>query len=180
MKIIGGKYHNRKLFTPKTTTARPTLSKLRETLFNVCQNTIEGAAFLDLFAGMGTVGLEAISRGAARATFVDSDKTAIRTIEKNIHLLGEENQTRVYHLDVRKALERFFDRKESFDLIFADPPYGKGYSDNVLRFVDQHEILNAGGELFIEDMIFGEFPLENLVLKSSRKVGQAYLNQYST
>ncbi|NGX55410.1 MAG: Ribosomal RNA small subunit methyltransferase D [Chlamydiae bacterium] len=178
MKVIGGIHRGMKLFVPQGKSTRPTLSKLRETLFNICQATIEEAHFLDLFAGAGAVGLEALSRGAARATFVEIDKRALQIIEKNIQTLDEERRARTLLLDSLKALKRFADREERFDIIFADPPYGEGYSDKVLQFVDLHAILKEGGELFLEDTEFREFPLKTLELQSSRKIGPAFLKQY--
>ena len=178
MKIIGGVHRGRRLIAPQGQTTRPTLSKLRETLFNICQATIEEAHFLDLFAGAGAVGLEALSRGAAQASFVEIDKKAMQTIEKNIQTLDEERRTRTLLLDSIKALKRFAARKVRFDIIFADPPYGEGYSDKVLQFVDLHAILNEKGELFLEDTEFRVFPLKTLKLKSSRKIGKAFLKQY--
>ncbi|NGX53330.1 MAG: Ribosomal RNA small subunit methyltransferase D [Chlamydiae bacterium] len=178
MKVIGGVHRGRKLIAPQGSVTRPSLSKLRETLFNICQAAIEGAYFLDLFAGAGAVGLEALSRGAARATFVEIDKKAMQIIEKNIQTLDEESRAHTFLLDTLKALKRFVDREERFDIIFADPPYGEGYSDKVLQFVDLHAILKEGGELFLEDTDFREFPLKTLELKSSRRIGPAFLKQY--
>lgn len=180
MRIIGGVHKGRKLFSETGRTTRPTLGKVRETLFNICQNTIEGTRFLDLFAGFGAIGLEALSRGSKHASFVENDREALRMIQKNIAHLGEESRALLYSIDVFKALKRFADKRERFDIIFADPPYGQEYGEMVLKFIDSHPLLAPCGELFIEDTLIGEIPLIQLKLKSARRIGRAFLHQYAS
>ncbi len=181
MQIIGGIHRSRKLKSPQEEGTRPSASQLRETLFNICQWDIAEAHFLDLFAGVGAIGLEALSRGAATAVFVDKERHASRTIQENIALLKEEKRSTVYCRDVFQALAFFVKRGESFDLIFADPPYGQGFSHQLLQFVDAHpNLLREGGSLFLEDEKDDQITsLVHLHLKSSRRVGRATLCHYS-
>lgn len=181
MHIIGGIHRKRKLKSPKTEATRPTSSLLRETLFNICQWEIGDASFLDLFAGAGAVGLEALSRGAKKATFVDHDRQSAKIIEENIQLLEETERAELLCQDVFQALSLFEKRGARFDIIFADPPYGKGLSDELLMFIERRSLLNQGGSLFLEDELpknHQEPVLSKLTLKSQRKVGRASLRHY--
>ena len=178
LSIIGGKYKKRTLATPKSEKVRPTTAQLRETLFNICQHTTPGARFLDLFAGSGAMGLEALSRGALHATFVECDRSALAAIKKNIATLHVEQMTTVYSLDVSKALQHLHDKNESFDLIYIDPPYGQGLGAHVLDFSDRHHLLASGGSIFIEDSELHEPTLQQLRLFRQKKVGRGYLYEY--
>ena len=104
LQIIGGKHKKRKLVAPTSGLLRPTTSQLRESVFNICQHRIEGVRFLDLFAGSGAMGLEALSRGAAHATFVERGSFSLKSIKKNIITLGELKHTTVVPGDVLTVL----------------------------------------------------------------------------
>lgn len=173
--IIGGKFKKRALVAPKTDKVRPTTSQLRETLFNICQQMIEGAEFLDLFAGSGAIGLEALSRGASHVTFIEKNETALAAIKKNIQTLQVQKETTLYSCDVFKALQKLFERQKKFDLIYADPPYEEGFTATLLEFLDRHTLLRADGTLFIEDALVEVPPLRNLTLYNQRKAGRAQL-----
>ncbi len=175
LQIIGGKHKRRKLNAPKTDLVRPTASRLREALFSICQHHIEGARFLDLFAGSGAIGLEALSRGASHATFVEQARPSLSTIKQNIELLGEKENTTLIAADVLAAIPKLKDR---FDLIYVDPPYGKGLGAEVLSLLDKHPLLTDGGIIFIEDSALEEPPLTTLKLKQKRQVGRAQLFEY--
>lgn len=184
MQINSGIHKGRKLVVPKGDVVRPTFTKLKQSLFNICNQTIQEASFLDLFAGAGGMGLEALSRGARFATFVEQDRGALAAIRANIATLKEEERTYVLSLDVFTALERLCKMKKSYDIIFADPPYGsheRSLSDQVLKFIDTHDLLKETGELFLEDALeaYDEtIQLTTLRLKSERKMGRALLRQY--
>jgi len=175
MHIIGGKYKKKALLTPKTETVRPTTSQLREALFNITQSVIEKANFLDIFAGSGAMGLEALSRGAAHATFIDNNRAALMVIKKNIAALEVEACTTVLGMDALRALEKL---RTSYDLIYIDPPYGKGLSALVLTFIDTHALLAEEGSLFIEESDFHAPVLHSLHLRRVKKVGRAHLYEY--
>lgn len=190
MYIIAGLYKNRPLKAPKDSRTRPTSSRLRETLFNICQSYIAGARMLDLFAGSGAIGLEALSRGAKDCTFVDNSKESISCLKKNIHALGVENCTQVLFGDVFTHLRKIAALGQPFDLIFADPPYGKEaniegiqqtYCQALVQFIDKSpSLLPPGGMLFIEEaettsLIFDK--LNTLQLIKTRHSGDTLLYQ---
>src|SRR6185436_10296965 len=119
LRILGGKFGGRNIKTVRTEKTRPTTSLVRKAVFDILQSSICDATFLDLFAGSGAMGIEAMSRGAKSCTFIDSQKEAIRCIEANVKQLGMTGCT-VVQADVIAALEKL---RGSFDIIYADPPY---------------------------------------------------------
>src|SRR5258708_7225778 len=118
MRIIAGEFRSRRLKTLPGMALRPTSDRLRETLFNVLGDSVRGAVFADCYAGSGAVGLEAISRGAAQAMFLEQSKAACRVLRENIAALGVESRTRIIEGPVEKGLRDF-----DADVIFLDPPY---------------------------------------------------------
>lgn len=190
MRIIGGKLKNRQIFLAQGSEARPTTGALREAVFNISQMKIEGAAVLDLFAGSGAMGLEAISRGAVAATFVESDRLAAKTIKANIDALKLSGQANIIVDDVLTALHRLIRQKKSFDWIYADPPYGaqgldkEFFSHEILQIIDNSALLNPSGLFFIEECARtappAHIPLKALELKSVRRFGRSSLQLYST
>jgi 16S rRNA (guanine966-N2)-methyltransferase len=122
MRIIAGEYKGRRIDTPDWDGLRPTSDKLRETLFNVLGPRVQGARVLDGFAGTGAVGIEALSRGAAEVTFVESDPRAIALIAANLGRFGIEDRHAIIRARLADAVRRLSGR--SFDIVFLDPPYG--------------------------------------------------------
>lgn len=122
MRIIAGSYRSRPLQAPPGLATRPTSDRLRETLFNVLAPRIQGARFLDLFAGSGAVGIEALSRGAASVDFVEHAEPALRVLKKNLTQLGLTSGFRIHAANVGTTLKRIKSGTE-FDLVFLDPPY---------------------------------------------------------
>ncbi|MGH2852370.1 MAG: 16S rRNA (guanine(966)-N(2))-methyltransferase RsmD [Solirubrobacteraceae bacterium] len=125
MRVIAGRYGGRRLTAPKGRTTRPTSARVREALFAMLDD-VEGARVLDLFAGTGALGIEALSRGARRAVFVECDRAASEALQSNLATLGltgEEAQLRRERAD--EALRRARKRKETYDLLLIDPPYGQ-------------------------------------------------------
>ncbi|NGX61359.1 MAG: Ribosomal RNA small subunit methyltransferase D [Chlamydiae bacterium] len=177
LRILGGKHKNRGLYAPKKDSTRPTASQLREALFNICQQKVLGASFLDLFAGSGAMGCEAVSRGAARVVFVEKDREALRAIRKNVALLEEEGSSHIMGKEVMSALSFLHEKGEHFDIIYLDPPYGKGWSNQVLTFLDTHPLLAEEGVIFVEDSTSIEEDFETLKIHSSRRKGRAYLTE---
>src|ERR1700687_5043744 len=119
LRIIGGQFKGRILKTPKGPSTRPTQGMLREAVFNICQNVVKGARILDLFAGSGALGLEALSRGAAHATFVEREVTAARALQARLSEWGAAD-ARVEHTE---ALAFLGGAGSAFDLVFLDPPF---------------------------------------------------------
>ncbi len=177
MRIVGGIHRNRKLIAPKGQKTRPTSERLRESLFNICQGWIEGARVLDLFSGSGAVGLEALSRGAAEAVFVDSDRQAIRSLKQNAADLLLEPQIELFCSDAIRAIERLHTNQQQFDMIFADPPYNKGFGEKVLEALANYDILAVDGTLFVEESVKLSTP-DHFKLHKTRKVGGSLLHEY--
>ncbi len=134
MRIVGGNFRGRTLAGPKTQTIRPTADRLRETVFNILMHAygdpVTGARVLDLFAGTGALGLEAMSRGAAFTLFVDDGAEARALIRQNVETLGVAGITRIFRRDATKLGS--VHPNEPFSLIFLDPPYGKGFAEKAL------------------------------------------------
>ena len=134
MRIVGGQYRGRTLAGPKTQTIRPTADRLRETIFNILMHAygdpVTSARVLDLFAGTGALGLEAMSRGAAFTLFVDDGAEARALIRQNVETLGVAGVTRIFRRDATKL--GAVHPNEPFSLIFLDPPYGKGFAEKAL------------------------------------------------
>ncbi len=170
IRIIAGKFKGRALDVPKKG-ARPTLGALREALFNIIQQEIEGATFLDLFAGAGSMGLEALSRGAKEVCFVEHDRKSCQVIKKNCAALGVGEEAQVFCADAFKALPKM----KPFDFIFADPPYERHLGDQLLKYFDKDQNV-LGKMLFIEESHLSYTPC-HLTIISRRNVGRSTLLQ---
>ncbi|MGC1877843.1 MAG: 16S rRNA (guanine(966)-N(2))-methyltransferase RsmD [Rhabdochlamydiaceae bacterium] len=154
-RIIGGSFRNRPLKSPKGDQTRPTLAVMRKAVFDILQSKVEGAAFLDLYAGTGAMGLEALSRGASHATFVETDRPALGCIEENCRTLKVESQSTLMGYDSLLALKKLVKQSRRFDIVYADPPYTAASRlhllQEILTFFDTHPLLNRGGTLFLEE-----------------------------
>jgi len=136
MRVISGKYRSRRLVVPPGLAIRPTSDRLRETLFNVVAPRVPESAWLDLFAGSGAIGIEALSRGARSATFVESAKAGAQTIRKNLQSLGIEEGFEVIERDAASALRMLDSQAASYEFCFLDPPYRKSAEyDQILGFL---------------------------------------------
>jgi len=132
MRIVAGEFGGRRLHSPKDERIRPTIDRVREAVFSIIASHVPDARVLDLFAGTGAFGLEALSRGASRAVFVDQSQEAVRIVRENIAICGVQDRAQVILAPVRKALSRLAEAGGIFDLIFMDPPYGKGHLEKTL------------------------------------------------
>ena len=139
MRIISGRARGTKLYTLEGENTRPTLDRVKESLFNIIQNKIEDANFLDLFSGSGAIGLEALSRGAKKTIFCDSSKQAIEIINKNIKKTHLEDNSKVYNLDYKKALKEI---KEKQDIIYIDPPYKTDFAIQAINEIIKLNIID--------------------------------------
>lgn len=131
MRVIAGSRRRLRLVTPDGPDTRPTQDRLKETLFNMIQNTVPGSVFLDLFAGSGGIGIEALSRGAKRAYFVENDKKAAECISRNLTATRFLQEGIVLRQDVFSAIAGSV--RERADILFMDPPYRQGYERQVLE-----------------------------------------------
>jgi len=182
LRIAGGSFRGRILQSPKSRTTRPTLGAVRTAVFNICQTRIEDALFLDLFAGSGAMGLEALSRGAKSALFIDRDQEAISCIVKNIESLGVEDKTLVLKGDALSHLRRL---NKKFGIIYIDPPYvtnrnqANALIDQCIETIEDRELLEEDGILFIEEPYTKEklYTLKKLRVKDKRRIGGSELHQ---
>lgn len=150
MRITGGALRGRRLHTPRSPGIRPMRDAVRAALFNILDDLVTGSSFLDLFAGTGSVGLEALSRGAKHAVFVDRSFEAIKLIERNLESLDLCERATVVCEDVSVALERFHHQGRRFDLAFIGPPYGENLAHRTLDRLSQFDILNADAVVITE------------------------------
>lgn len=149
MRIIAGTARSLPLRTVEGMDTRPTTDKIKETLFNVLQAEVPGAYFLDLFAGSGQIGLEAVSRGASYCVFVENSRKAAKCIEENIAFTKFGGQTRLIVSDAISALHTL-EGRYTFDLIFMDPPYGQGLEEDVLRFLSRSSLVKPDAQIIVE------------------------------
>lgn len=185
MHIIGGEFRKRKIATPSGDTTRPTSGRLREAVFNICQLDIEGASFLDICAGSGAMGLEALSRGASFATFIDSHPQAIRAIAENIKNFKIEKQTKVLSKEALLALKQLQTENFTYNICYIDPPYHqKELLISIISFLDQSShFLAKDATIFVEDAansLIDGLVLSQLTLASKRKVGDSILYVFKT
>jgi len=201
LRIISGWAKGRKLFTPpaRDNTIRPTSDRAREALFNIIGEQVRGASVLDLFAGTGALGLEALSRGAGNVSFVDYLKQALELISRNVQICMDaidqnrmppldQNQIRnnpetsrpvtLIRHDLRRGLPFFSEKLRAtpgFDLIFLDPPYSQGLSEKLLLNLDTSTLLRKQTLLVVEDRARETLPakLTQLTLVDQRKYGEA-------
>ncbi|MET0406512.1 MAG: 16S rRNA (guanine(966)-N(2))-methyltransferase RsmD [Cystobacter sp.] len=152
MRIVAGSAKGRALAGPKATSKhiRPTADRVRETLFNVLGQWLEGQKVLDLYAGTGALGLESVSRGASGVVLVDSDREAQSLCRANTDSLGFGDRVEVLALPVARALETLGRRGDRFQLIFADPPYAARVVETVLEGLSAHQLLAEGGTVVVE------------------------------
>ena len=149
MRIIAGEYRGRQWKSPKHEGVRPTADRVREALFNILGNRVCDAAFLDLFAGTGAVGIEALSRGAKSAIFCDANHASIRLIQENSSFIsGVDFQ--IMHLSAADALRVFAAERLCFDLIFLDPPFQAGLLPDTLNAIVAGDLLQPDGILVVE------------------------------
>ena len=150
MRIIGGKFKKKKLLSVPGASTRPTSDRLRESLFNILSGVVMDAVVLDLFAGTGALGLEAMSRHAASAVFVDSQSQAISVINKNIRSCSFEETTRVIKWDIIRNLNCLHNRDALFSLVFMDPPYNLDMISKTLVNLQKCRCLEQNATIVIE------------------------------
>jgi 16S rRNA (guanine(966)-N(2))-methyltransferase RsmD len=188
MRIIAGKAKGRTLVAPKAKILRPTTDRVKESLFNIL--SVEGRRFLDLFAGSGSVGLEAVSRGASRVILVESQRACADAIRTNIERCGFLNMpleepaegggqdVEVIDCPVERALRLLGHRGERFDVVFADPPYGRNLMDETLRLVRTQALMSQDGVLVVQHSAREEVPArrEGYQIEDSRRYGETALS----
>lgn len=183
MRVIAGKYRGRNLKSPPSLEVRPTSDRLRETLFNIIASRIQGSRFLDLCAGSGAIGIEALSRGAAHVTFVDRSRKMCGLVEANLDLCKiPEEETDVVQAEASDFLSRsLVAKKEPWDLVFFDPPYANNYNKVLNALSNQtNELLTGDGLVIVEHHHKKGLPNETGTLHRTRilKQGDSSLSFY--
>ena len=178
MRVIGGKYKRRELLKlpEQMRSLRPTYDRVREDIFNIISSRVSGARFLDLYAGTGCVGIEALSRGASAVTFVDSHPMCAQIIRRNCERLGvPDSAVRIIHKDVCNFLASI--DGEKYDIIFIDPPYASGLFDKTLDLLGAGEYLSHDGIVIGQnDRKVEEKSRGRIILKRQVKCGRTYIS----
>ena len=155
MRVISGKARGIVLKTPEGLTTRPTADRVKEALFSIIQFDLPAARVLDLFGGTGQLGIEALSRGAKSAVFVDEQDAACKLIRENLRRTHFETDARVLRSDYMAFLKN---TKETFDIIFLDPPYAEVFLENSLKMITEIDILQSGGIIVTERPLGKDLP----------------------
>ena len=175
MRIISGKARGTKLYTLDGTATRPTLDRVKESLFNIIQNDIEDSTVLDLFSGSGAIGLEFLSRGAKRAVLCDSSKDAIKIIKQNVQKTHFEEKVEVYNMEFTKLVERLQNQK--FDIIYIDPPYATDFIKISLEKIIEYELVNENTKIIVETddetRILNQIEKMDVEITDKRKYGRS-------
>jgi len=159
---------------------RPTSSKVREAIFDILRGRMEGASFVDLYAGTGTVGMEALSRGADSAIFVEPDEFRVNSIRENLARLGFGRRAVVVRGKADEFLASAAERRESYDIFFVDPPYSSEEGGKITTMIDKMGLLNDEGVVIIEHFFKMEFPekIESLRMHKRYRYGDTTLSLY--
>ena len=178
MRVISGKFKSRRLFFPKTFLTRPVTDRAKETIFNVLGSLCQDANVLDLFSGSGSLGIEALSRGANTVYFVESARIATSCIKKNLEVIEMESVGTILETPVELAIKKFQKMEKKFNLIFLDPPHNKGLIKNTLRQLDASDIVNLFGTIVIGHSNHESLPedLKTLCHQRSIKIGQTFVS----
>ena len=175
MRIISGKARGTKLYTLEGIETRPTLDRVKESVFNIIQQDIEGAIVLDLFSGSGAIGLEMLSRGAKKAILCDNSKKAIEIIKKNTEKTHMIEKAEIYNLDFKDAIEKV--KNQKFDIIYLDPPYNTDFIVQALKKIIDLNIIKKDGKIILEtddeQRIIKDIENINVEIIDKRKYGRA-------
>lgn len=153
MRVIAGKARRLPLVTPEGRDTRPTTDRIKETLFNILQEDVPGCRFLDLFSGSGGIGIEALSRGASHAVFVEYGREALACIRENLNKTKLMDQAVVLPVEVTYGISRLEKQGNQFDIIYADPPYKKGWEAKILELLSGSRIVKPGTIVVIESSL---------------------------
>ena len=179
MRIISGKYAKRNLFTLKSNATRPTSDKVKESLFNSLGQFFSGGKVLDLYAGSGALGIEAVSRGYDQAFLVDISGQACKIIKKNVDLTKEPERFKVIKTSDFRALKQFAEQGEIFDLVFLDPPYAKEKIIKVMNTLLENNLLAPHALVIAETDEHTDLPeVEGFELKKDHHLGRTKVKVY--
>lgn len=178
MRITGGEARGRTLHFPSESRERPTSDFLRQALFNLL-GQLQGKTFLDLYAGSGSVGIEAASRGAREVVFIEKDKKIAAVTRKNIVACGFDEKYRIIALDISTGLRDLFINKDKFNIVFADPPYGRGFVGRTIKLLMDNPVQTKDSVIVFQHSVredLNSFLDNKTVLIDQRKYGDNVLS----
>lgn len=175
MRIIAGEHKKRKLYSPRIHSLRPTSDRFRENIFNILTGYFENANILDLFAGVGTLGLEALSRGAKEVTFVDDSLQALQYLRRNTDFC--RNQVHIIPSKVETAIKTLYKKNRFFDVIFVDPPYDQGLINPTLEQLDEFPVMSPSCIIVVQHSKREEIrnAWQNFSIFDMRKYGDTFI-----
>lgn len=178
MRIIAGKRKGLLIKTIDGDSTRPTRDMVREALFSILTGRIIDCKFLDLFAGSGAIGIEALSRGAEECYFSDINAQCVRIIKENIEKAQFANESHIYNLDYKQVLKKL--RGNKFDIIFIDPPYNKGMGVDSIELISEYDLLSDDGIVILETDTNEEVPekIGELEIYNNKRYGRNILNLF--
>lgn len=180
MRVTGGSLKGRKLAPLRGMSIRPTSDYLREAIFNILAEVVEDAVVLDLFAGTGSLGIEALSRGAERAVFVDKASQAIKALSRNVETCALQERTRILKRDILRGPGFLKSIRETFDLVFVDPPYDKGFAEPTLKLLGRSSKILTEAFIVVEHSSREILPekIARLFLHDERRHGKTLVSFY--
>ncbi len=180
LRVISGSARGHKLKTIKGIDTRPTSDKVKESIFNIIATEIIDSNVLDVFAGTGSLGIEALSRGAKKAVFIDKSMDSCDIIRENLAHTKLADRAEIYSKDYKSGIERLYRNGYKFDLIFLDPPYNKNFIQNTLKLVTKNDIISDDGIIVVEHSHSDGLPESCGKLKAvdTRKYGDTMITIY--
>ena len=179
IRVIGGKYKGKRLKKVPGTHVRPMPDKLKESLFSIIQEDLKGSIFLDGFAGTGSVGIEALSRGAKVVVFIDEFYPAVKVIKTNIAKVEAGESARFLHKEFNRGVIQLSKEKVKFDMIFLDPPYRLLEERNPLKVIKKREILAENGKIILRKFYKTKFDAKYFDLQKQVRIGDDTLLFYT-
>lgn len=179
MRVIAGSARSLKLVTVDSMDTRPTTDRIKETLFNMLSSDIPGCRFLDLFSGSGAIGIEALSRGAERAVFVENNRKALECIRKNLKFTKLDARAQVISADAESVIGTLERQADVFDIIFMDPPYGRLLEKTVLERLSCSSIVDDNTVIIVESDLDTEYEYLDLLGFEAYKVKKYKTNKHT-
>jgi len=181
VRIIGGRFRGRRLAVVRGG-MRPTADRVREAIFNILGPGLEGVRVLDLFAGTGALGIEALSRGARQAVFVENNSTSLQVLQKNLASCDLVAASQVLTLPVIRALKQMAAQEQRFELIFLDPPYGQGLAAQTLELLAQSSLITPEAQIVVEHGLRDPLPEQicSLTQVDQRRYGDILISFYQS
>lgn len=180
MRVIAGLLKGRRLERIDTSDIRPTSDMVKESLFSILSDKVINCSFLDLFAGSGSIGIEAYSRGADEVVFIDSSSESIKVLKRNLNKTDLKEGIEVYNTEYSNAINKLGSRSRKFDIIFIDPPYNKCIPVEAMKKIYENNVLHNNGIIVVEHDIRDSMPekVNSFILYKRKKYGNTQLSFY--